>query len=139
MQGKANDIKRRLLADKQERTFLLKRGQETKRFVIIYEFSGQHYVRYSDWRQQMEFSRATNDADFPDLIAQASHIGHGVPVGAGQAVDVYGIDPSRRDVVPPTGDNAFWKVYATREPKERFEIVGAESIYTGGYWEESEW
>ncbi len=125
VKGRANDIKRRLLLPANFRIFLLKRGVETKRLVSIREITNGVYVRYSDYRQQLALENETLDTTFPDDIAQGSWFAAGIPIEDPDNVgtfllDVYSIDPQRRDVVPPTVDSTAWKVYLTREPKERF-------------------
>jgi hypothetical protein len=123
--GHANDIKRRLLLPPGYRFFMLKRAGETKRFSVVLEVTSGYYTEYSDWRQQLGFFNQTLDTSFPDKVAQTTHCAAGVPIvdvtTPGQyLLDVYGIDPNRRDVVPPTVANSGWKIYMTREPKERF-------------------
>ena len=122
---KGNNIKRRLLLPPGYRMFLLKRGGETKRFTVVLEVLAKDggYAEYSDWRQQLAMYVATLDATFPDKVAQTSHFACGVGYGVdSKSFDVYVVDPQRRDVVAPTGNNRAWKFFLTRDPKEVFTL-----------------
>jgi hypothetical protein len=124
VKGRVNDIKRRLILPPGFRIFFLKRGGETKRFVVIREVLTGASVEYSDWRQQLVLEVAVNetlDTAFADDAAQASYWAAGVGYGTdNKTFDVYGVDPQRRDVVAPTAVNAAWKFFLTRDPKEKF-------------------
>lgn len=117
-----NDALRAALGRDGERMFLLKREGQTKRFTPIAEVTAGWQVKFNEFRGQMVFRVATTDATFADDIAQASYIGYGVPDGSSQ-IEVFSIDPDRRDVVAPAGSSVYWKVYAAKEPKERFTVV----------------
>lgn len=103
------------------RIFLLERGIETKGFSEIVELTEGFTFEYDGYRQLMVLEYATLDPDFDDQIARCSYIAAGVPDGDDQ-VDIYEIDPSRRDVVPPTTDDPSWKIFLLRIPHERYEI-----------------
>lgn len=121
--AKGNDVKRRLLLPPGFRIFFLKRGGETKKFTVIREVTAKQgaNVRYSDWRQQLVLSVATLDDTFADDAAQTSYWAAGVGYGTdNKTFDIYTVDPQRRDVVAPTANNAAWKFFLTREPKESF-------------------
>lgn len=121
--GKGNDLKRRLLLPKDFRIFFLKRAGETSKFSVVREvLLGEGAdVGYSDWRQQLVLSVYTLDTSFPDDAAQTSYWACGVGYGAGnKKFNVYAVDPQRRDVVEPTVNNAAWKFFLTREPRESF-------------------
>lgn len=119
--AKGNDIHRRLLMSSEAVCYLLKRKGETgTKWTVVQQITSGWDVKYNDYRAQMVLSIATSTANFEDLMAQTSYIAYGIP--ASGSVDVYSIDPDRRDVVPPTGESPFWKVYVTRDGKERFTI-----------------
>jgi len=125
VQAKGNDIQRRLLMAPGNRCFLLKRGVETKDFAVVKELTTGWKLRFSEFRGQPVLDYADTGTGFADEIAQASFIACGVPDGDDK-IDVFSIDPERRDVVPPTVTNIFWKVYMVRMPEERFEIPAEE-------------
>lgn len=119
--AKGNDVKRRLLLPPGFRIFFLKRGGETKRFTVIREVTAGANIKYSDWRQQLVLNVCTLDETFADDAAQTSYWAAGVGYGTNnKTFDVYAVDPQRRDVVAPTANNAAWKFFLTREPKEVF-------------------
>lgn len=121
IEAKSNSLDRKLIMPVGFRIFLLKRAGETSKLVSIREITVGAVVTYSDWRQQLVFKIATLDATFPDDVAQTSYWGAGVGRGTGnKTFDVYGVDPQRRDVVQPTADNANWRFFLTRDPRERF-------------------
>lgn len=133
--AKGNDIRRRLLLPPGFRIFFLKRGGETSRFVVIREIpakDGGATIKYSDWRQQLVLNVCTLDDTFQDDAAQTSYWAAGVGYGMDdKTFDVYAVDPQRRDVVAPTANNAAWKFFLTREPKESFILadVAAKGSY----------
>lgn len=119
--AKGNDVKRRLLLPPGYRIFFLKRAGETKKFSIIREVTTGAATKYSDWRQQLVLTVNTLDATFDNDAAQTSYWACGVGYGDDKNIfDVYVVDPQRRDVVPPTANNAAWKFFLTREPRESF-------------------
>lgn len=121
--AKGNDIKRRLLLPLGFRIFFLKRGGETKKFVVIREVTAGATIKYSDWRQQLVLNVCTLDGSFDNDVAQTSYWACGVGYGLDKNIfDVYAVDPQRRDVVPPTANNAAWKFFLTRNPKESFTL-----------------
>lgn len=119
--AKKNDALRNALGRDGSRMFLLKRGGQTERFASVAEIVSGWQVKFSDYRQQMQFKVATTDADFADDIAQTSFIGYGVPDDDGE-IEVFAINPDRRDVIAPTGSSVYWKVYAAKAANERFTI-----------------
>lgn len=119
--AKGNDVRRRLLLPPGFRIFFLKRGGETKKFSVIREVTEGANIKYSDWRQQLVLNVATSDTNFANDAAQTSYWAAGVGYGTNnKTFDVYVVDPQRRDVVAPTANNAAWKFFLTREPKEAF-------------------
>jgi hypothetical protein len=119
--AKGNDVKRRLLLPPGFRIFFLKRGGETKKFTVIREVTKGANIKYSDWRQQFALNVATLDDTFADDAAQTSYWAAGVGYGTdNKTFDIYTVDPQRRDVVPPTANNAAWKFFLTRDPRESF-------------------
>lgn len=119
--AKGNDVKRRLLLPPGFRIFFLKRAGETKKFSVIREVTVGATIKYSDWRQQFALSVYTLDTSFPDDVAQTSYWAAGVGYSTNdKTFDVYAVDPQRRDVVAPTANNAAWKFFLTREPRESF-------------------
>lgn len=121
VQGKAADIKRKLLFESGLRCFLLKRGVESKTLTTVFELTEGWVMSYNNYRDQMEL-RIAAGSEIADLLAQTSFIGYGVPDADGLLL-IYGIDPSRRDLIPPSASSAVWKVYCVREPRERFEVI----------------
>jgi hypothetical protein len=45
-------------------------------------------------------------------MSQTSYVAYGVENDG--KLDLYSIDPDRRDVVPPNGSSVYWKVFATK-------------------------
>lgn len=108
--------------DSNARVFLLKRGFQTERFEVVgAELTQDWWIEFDEYRGQMVLMYATLDAGFNDLIAQTSYVAYGAADSTGQ-MEVYSIDPDRRDVVPPNGDSLFWKVFITKVPNERFPV-----------------
>lgn len=123
VEARLANVDRRLDQRATDRCFGLKRGKETKRFTVVMEFTQGWKIRYSGFRQQLELSYATLEDSFVDQAAQMSYWAYGVGSDAGAGAlsfDVYGVDPERRDVVPPTTDSPLWRFYLTRLPEERF-------------------
>jgi hypothetical protein len=104
------------------RCFLLKKEGQTQRYVVVQELTSGYYVRFSEYRQQMQFRIANDDSGITDAIAQSSAIGYGVPNGDGK-IDIYPVSPELRDRVPPNGSSPFWKLYGDRKAEIRFTIV----------------
>lgn len=141
VKGRVNDVKRRLILPRGYRIFFLKGAGETKRVAVVREITSGASVEYSDWRQQLVLSVASPDVDiaFPDEVAQTSFWACGVPVGPELLIDMYKVDPQRRDVVAPTANNPEWKFFLTRIPEQRFNLSTAEYISQGGYWASVAW
>lgn len=104
-----------------ERTFLLKPAGQTSKLTIVAEITTDCLVRWNTYREQMQFKLANNDASRLDQIAQASHIGHGVPNEANE-IEVFAISNDQRDRIPPMGTSIFWKLFGVRNPKRPFAI-----------------
>lgn len=104
------------------RCFLLKQAGETSKFTSILELTDGFYADWSEFRQAMRFSYAT-DADVDDETAAVSHIGYGVPDGENR-LEVFAIDDPARDIIPPSNGDWFWKFYATKVRNERYTIPG---------------
>ena len=85
------------------------------------ELTGGWFIEFSEYRGQFKLLYAGADANFSDEIAQVSYIACGVPDGSGE-IEVFSINPDKRDVIPPTGTNPLWKVYVDKAPAERFLI-----------------
>lgn len=104
------------------RCFLLKRSGQTKALTPVAEVTSGWFVQFNEYRGQMQFRFATTTDGFADQFAQKSYIGYGVPDGSDR-IDVYETDPTQNDVVPPSGNSPFWKVFAVRVPNERYTIT----------------
>lgn len=131
VQGKGNDIKRRLLMSPGQRCILLKRAGETKRYSVVEELLIGWNIRWSEFRNQFVLEVGYTEPDptapvFRDLISQTSHVAIGAPdykvplTSPLGYLDLYVTDPERRDLKPPTVDSPFWKVYLTRLGNERY-------------------
>lgn len=121
---KTNDAETRIALDPRNtgfRAFFIERAVESKSFAVVHEAITGYRFEYNGFRQMMVFFYATLLPEFPDLLARSTHMAAGVPNQDGQ-VDVYEIDPSRRDVVPPTADDPNWKLFLLRQPTERFTL-----------------
>lgn len=103
------------------RIFLLSKAGQTERFVIVKELLKGWYIEFDKFRGQMLVSYAATEESFVDEISQTSFVAYGKADADGD-FDVYAIDPDRRDVVSPNGENPFWKVFVTREPAMRFRV-----------------
>jgi hypothetical protein len=68
----------------------------------------------------MTFKIATTDDAIDDLMSETSFVAYGVENDG--KLDLYSIDPDRRDIVPPNGSSVYWKVFATKVASERFTI-----------------
>lgn len=125
LEGKFNDLDRRILRREGVviRMFLLKKATESSRLTPIAEIVNGHRGSYSDYRQQQRFEIAQDSTGLSDAIAQTSHVAYGNVVSG--EMDVYEIEPDRRDVVPPDGNQPSWKIYGTRAPQLRFTVVAA--------------
>lgn len=119
IQGKGNDIRRRVLLTT-ERCFLLRPGGETSSLAVITELTSGFWVRWSEFRQQTQFRYASTE-DMVDKFARTTHIAYGVPDSSAK-IEVYVIEEPNRDIVAPTASSPFWKAYANKERSLRFTI-----------------
>lgn len=119
--GRANTAINKILAPAGMRAFLVNHATEGKGFEKVREMIGGWTFEYDGFRQQMVFEQATLDPTWPDGLAISSHVAVGVP-DADEMIDIYEIDPERRDVVPETTDDPTWKLFVIREANERFTI-----------------
>lgn len=103
------------------RFFLLRRAGETSQFSVIYEVMGSFWSRWDPNREQSLFMWASASAEWPDRVAQMSHVGFGVPDGEGK-IDVFVINPDQRDRIGPSGGSVLWKLFGSREPSLRFTV-----------------
>jgi hypothetical protein len=115
------DALREVFFDETAKCYLIKRAGQTEKFAVVKELTAGWYIEWSEYRGMMRLSYATLESVFVNEIAQTSFVAFGIPDEATK-LDVYAIDPERRDVVSPSGDEPFWKVYLTRDAKERFPI-----------------
>ena len=100
--------------------FLIKRAEFSgTRWTVVKELNGGWFIEFNEYRGQFKLLYATRSAGFSDEIAQTSFIACGVPNANGE-MDVFSIDPERRDIIPPTGTNAQWKIYVDKAVGERF-------------------
>lgn len=105
------------------RCFLLSSAENSgKKFEVVKELENGWLIEFSEYRQQFRLLYSTNDEDFADEIAQTSFIAYGVPDADGE-IEVFSIDPEKRDVIPPTGTNPQWKVYVDKLPNRRFLVT----------------
>lgn len=116
-----NDSLRRAFLPTGSRCFLLKRVQSSgTRFIVVQELTSGWFIEFNEYRGQFKLLYATLDTAAGDKIAQTSFIAYGVP-DADDQLEVFSIDPSRRDVIPPVGTNSQWKVYVDKT-NERFTL-----------------
>ena len=101
--------------------YLIKRSGQTKRFSVVLELTTGWFASWDKFREAMALRVATSDASFADKLAQSSFVAYGTP-DADDAIDVYEISPDKRDKVPPTETSPCWKVFVTRDDKERFTV-----------------
>lgn len=105
------------------RCFLIKRAADSgTRWTVVKELTAGWFVDFSEFRQQFKLLYATDEATFVDEIAQTSFVAYGTPDGSNR-LEVFSIDPERRDIIPPTGTNPFWKIYVDKVPSTRFTII----------------
>ena len=104
-----------------ERCFLLKYAEHSGRFTVITELTDSFWIRYSSYRGQFVFQYATNDETFNDDFAQTTHIAIGVPDSDDQ-LEVFALDPERKDVLKPSASNLIWKAFVDKEANKRFTI-----------------
>jgi hypothetical protein len=121
---KTNDAETRIAHDPIKRGFraiFLERAVESKDFSVVHECPNGYRFEYNGFRMLMVFYYATLLPDIGDLIARSTFMAIGVPNVDG-LIDVYEIDPTRRDVVPPDADDPNWKLFLMRKPTERFTL-----------------
>ena len=107
--------------DPTKRIFLLKRASKSSVFTPIVEITTGWFVRYNNYREQMEFQFATTSTEFQDQFAQTSFIGYGTP-NLTDEIDVFEIREQDRDKLPRTGRNPLWKALGIRMTNERYTI-----------------
>lgn len=122
VQGKGNDIRKKLNLRGTERCILLEGGLESGRLRPVIELESGWFTYFHDYRAQMVLKYSTTSTEFANQIARSSFVAYGTPNSQG-FIDVYMIDPEQRDVIPPSTQNAFWKVYMTRVAKRRYQIT----------------
>lgn len=103
------------------RLFLLKSAGQTEKFTVVFEVIKGWMIEPDEYRAQTALYIATGDTDFENFIAQTSFVGCGV-LDFDSDVDVFSIDPDRRDVFPPSAISPLWKVFLTREAAMRFRV-----------------
>lgn len=123
LEGKFNDIDRRILRrqGKEVRCFLLKKATESSRLIALLEVTRGHRGKYNDFRQAQRVELGLDYEGLSDTIAAASHFAYGA-ADLSNSFDVFVIDPDRRDVIPPDGDNPSWKIYGVRDAKVRYSL-----------------
>lgn len=107
--------------DENARCFLLKQKSNSGRFEAVTELTGGWYKNWSEYRAQVRLVVATLADNFSDLQAQASYFAYGVPDSDGD-VDVYLVEDTERDKVPPDLQKPYWKFYGVRQPGEKFTV-----------------
>jgi hypothetical protein len=117
-----DDIREEALPEN-SRLFLLKAAGQTEKFTVVSEITNGWMIEPDEYRGQMTLFIATNEIGFENLFAQTSFVGYGVADADGD-IDVFSIEPDRRDVFPPSAISPLWKVYLTREASSRFRIPG---------------
>lgn len=115
-----DELREALLID-DYKIFLLSRDGQSEKFSVVKELTKGWYIEFDKYRGQMLVSYATLENNFGDEISQASFVAYGAADADGD-FDVYSINPDRRDVVSPDGENPFWKMFVTREPTMRFRV-----------------
>jgi hypothetical protein len=115
------DALREVFFDEATRCFLLKENKNSGNLISVTELTGGWYIEWREYRDQSQLSYATLETAFADQIGQTSSVGYGIP-DAENTLDVYLIDPERRDVVSPSGEEPFWKVYVRLDATRRFTI-----------------
>lgn len=109
-----------------ERFFLLRRAGETSRFSVVFEVEQGFWSRWSEYRERSIFMWADNSAEWPDRVAQTTHIAYGVPDENGR-LPVFQIGDDQRDRLTPAGANLFWKLFGVRDPAVRFTVPDDET------------
>ena len=117
-----NDSLREAFLPSGARLFLIKPETNSGiRWTLVKELTTGWFIEFSEYRGLFKLLYATLDPGFTDELAQASFIAYGVPNDAFQ-VEVFSIDPERRDIVPPVGTSPFWKVYVAKEEAKRYTV-----------------
>lgn len=117
-----NDALRLAFLPNGSRCFLLKRGKDSGKKFESFELVSGWMVEFSEFRTQFKLLYSTNDAAFNDEIYTSSFIAYGVPDADGE-IEMFSINPDKRDIIPPTGTNSQWKVYVDKSPGERFKVL----------------
>lgn len=110
--------------DPSNRLFLLKRSGETNVFTIVKELECGALAEHDLQRGQLRITISSADSGLTDEVAQTSFIAYGKPDST-DALEVYGIEPDRRDITGPAGLSPIWTMFATKIANERFTILGA--------------
>ena len=118
----AFDDMREDLLPENSRLFFLKRGQDKGSLEPVREIINGWLPEFDKFRGQMLINLAIGDVNFADDLSRTSFVGYGVP-NASNELDVFDINPDRRDVVSPTPAEPIWKIFVTRKPEERFIAV----------------
>ena len=117
-----NDSLRAAFLPSGVRCFLIKSAPNSgTKWIVVKELTSGWFIEFSEYRVLFKLLYATLDEAFSDEIAQTTFVAYGVP-DADNQMEVFAIDPERRDVIPPTGSTPFWKIYVDKEPKKRFLI-----------------
>lgn len=112
VEGRLLDLDRRLEIGKTARLFLIKRGVEQKRFVLVREITEQWSIRWSEWRGEVVVLVGAADTTFPDEIISSSFVAYGEGRGEdNDTFDVFQLNPERKEVIPPVPKTPFWKAY----------------------------
>lgn len=100
------------------RLFLLKRAEHSEKFAVVKEVTGGWFASFDkQFRDELKVSVATLDAAFADEIAQSSFLAY----GTASPLDVY--QYGKKDATAPNATSPSWKIYGTRDEKERFTIA----------------
>lgn len=124
VQAKVNTLDSRLFLDYKKRGFrviFLEGSIESKDLSPVFEPTSGFKMGYSSFRSMPTLGYATLDEDFVNVIARASYVAAGVPV-AGK-IDLFEIDPTRRDVIPPSANNPEWKFFLMPQANRRYTVV----------------
>lgn len=120
--GSAQDALREVFLPATTRCFLLKRKPHSENFVAVLELTSGWFIKWNEYRGQLVLMIASTISGIADSIAQTSFFAYGVPDSQSQ-LEVFGIDPDRRDVVSPVGNSPFWKLYGAKDARERYTLV----------------
>lgn len=104
------------------RLFLLKHKPSSGRYETGEEIAEHWHVEFLENSGEVKFSFAMLDENFPHIITAASFIAFGVPDADGD-LEVFEIDPEKRDIAAPNGSNPCWTLIATKNKKERYNVA----------------